>query len=107
MHTTLLEMPLMMGLPFLITLPAIAALPLAVPHFRQNNKNQLIVALGLSVPFLAYFIARHEPGRITETLVFDDLPFIILLGSLSAIPAGPWFSLVRISAILKLKPDGF
>lgn len=77
-----------MCLPFLVTLLAIAILPLAAPHFWEDNKNKLIVALGLSVPVLVYFIARHEPGRIGETLVFDYLPFIILLGSLYTIAGG-------------------
>jgi Na+/H+ antiporter NhaD/arsenite permease-like protein len=88
MEKTLLEMPLVMCLPFLITLLAIAMLPLATPHFWEDNKNKLLIALGLSVPVLVYFIARHEPGRIAETIIFDYLPFIILLGSLYTIAGG-------------------
>jgi Na+/H+ antiporter NhaD/arsenite permease-like protein len=88
MEEIVMEVTLGMCLPFLITLLAIAVLPLAAPHFWEDNKNKLLIALGLSVPVLVYFIARHEPGKIGETLIFDYLPFIILLGSLYTIAGG-------------------
>lgn len=88
MEETLLKIPWVTCLPFLITLLAIALLPLAAPHFWEDNKNKLLIALGLSVPVIVYFIARLGLGRILDSLIFDYLPFIILLGSLYTIAGG-------------------
>ncbi|OGD19337.1 MAG: sodium:proton antiporter [Candidatus Aminicenantes bacterium RBG_16_63_16] len=88
MEEALSEVPLLACLPFLIMLLAIAALPLSAPRFWENNKNKLLVALVLSAPVVVYFAARRETALIRETLIFDYLPFIVLLGALYTIAGG-------------------
>lgn len=80
--------PLWMCLPFLAMLLSIALFPLFWPHFWEKNRNKLIIALILSVPVLVFFFAHGGEGKVYETLVFDYLPFIILLGALFSITGG-------------------
>jgi Na+/H+ antiporter NhaD/arsenite permease-like protein len=80
--------PLWMCLPFLAMLLSIALFPLFWPHFWEKNRNKLIIALILSIPVLVFFFARGGGGKVYETLVFDYLPFIILLGALFSITGG-------------------
>jgi Na+/H+ antiporter NhaD/arsenite permease-like protein len=77
-----------MGLPFLTMILAIALFPLAWPRFWGKNRNKLTVAIVLSVPVLVFFLARGAPQEVGRTLLFDYLPFIILLGSLYTITGG-------------------
>jgi hypothetical protein len=42
--------------PFLLMLGAIAVFPLVVPHFWDNNRNKLIVAVLLSVTTIIYVL---------------------------------------------------
>lgn len=88
MDSHLLSVPLWMCLPFLAMLLAIALCPLAWPHFWEKNRNKLFVALVLSVPVLVFFFARAAPQEIGTTLLFDYLPFIVLLGALFTITGG-------------------
>jgi Na+/H+ antiporter NhaD/arsenite permease-like protein len=79
---------LWMGLPFLAMILAIVIFPLAWPRFWEINRNKLTVALVLSAPVLVFFLARGTPQEVGRTLLFDYLPFIILLGSLYTITGG-------------------
>jgi len=80
--------PLWMCLPFLAMLLSIALFPLFGSHFWEKNRNKLIIALVLSLPILVFFFAHGGEKKVYETLVFDYLPFIILLGSLFSITGG-------------------
>jgi len=79
-------------IPFALMLLAIAIFPLFFSHFWEKNSNKLIIAIVLSLPVAAYLIANNQGGRIFETLVFDYLPFIILLGALYTITGGIFLS---------------
>jgi len=79
-------------IPFVLMLLAIAILPLFFSHFWEKNSNKLIIAIVLSVPAAAYLIANGLGKHIFETLVFDYLPFIILLGALYTITGGIFLS---------------
>jgi Na+/H+ antiporter NhaD/arsenite permease-like protein len=57
-------------------------------HFWEKNKNKLIIALILSSPIVIYLITNGMHERLYDTLVFDYIPFIILLGSLFTITGG-------------------
>jgi Na+/H+ antiporter NhaD/arsenite permease-like protein len=72
-------------LPFLAMLLAIAVLPVTRPRFWEKNRNKLAVALVLSVPVLVFFFVIGAPQAVGRTLLFDYLPFLILLGSLFTI----------------------
>jgi Na+/H+ antiporter NhaD/arsenite permease-like protein len=67
---------------------AIALLPLVAERFWERNRNKLFVALLLSFPVLAAFLAGGAGARILETLAFDYVPFLVLLGALFTITGG-------------------
>jgi len=74
--------------PFLLLLLAIAVLPLTHGRFWEKNLNKLIIALALSLPVVIVFLARGDASPILRSLVFDYLPFIVLLSSLFTITGG-------------------
>jgi len=75
-------------LPFLLMLMAIAIFPLFAEHFWEKNKNKLIVALSVSIPVIIYLVSNGLSAKLFETMVFDYVPFIILLGALFVITGG-------------------
>jgi Na+/H+ antiporter NhaD/arsenite permease-like protein len=74
--------------PFLLLLLAIAVLPLTHGRFWEKNLNKLLVALVLSLPVVVVFLARGDASPILHSLVFDFVPFIVLLGALFTITGG-------------------
>lgn len=76
------------GIPFLLMLACIAILPLFFAHFWEKNSNKLIVAGILSVPIIIYLTMSGNFPKLYETMVFDYIPFLILLGSLFIITGG-------------------
>ncbi len=75
-------------IPFVLMLAAIAILPLAANHFWGKNINKLIVGGVLSTPVIIYLAYTSLSTPLCNTMVFDYLPFIILLGSLFIITGG-------------------
>jgi Na+/H+ antiporter NhaD/arsenite permease-like protein len=94
-----LSMPLWASLPFLLMLLAIAVLPLAAEHFWEKNRNKLLVAIGLSLPVIGYFLSRNEIAEIGRTMLFDYVPFLILLGALFTITGG-----IHLAGDVEAKP---
>lgn len=82
------EIPLLSLLPFVLMLLSIAIFPLFWNHFWEKNKNKLIVAIILSIPAIIYLLANGFSERLIETMIFDYLPFLILLGALFTITGG-------------------
>ncbi|MCX7874964.1 MAG: sodium:proton antiporter [Melioribacteraceae bacterium] len=89
-HT--IQIPLLSLLPFLLMLISIAVFPLFFHHFWEKNSNKLIVAIVLSVPIVAYLLLSNLSHHLIHTLVFDYIPFIILLGALFTITGGIFLS---------------
>ena len=83
-----MNIPLFSLIPFIVMLLSIALLPLFWNHFWEKNKNKLIIAIFLSVPVIIYFLTGRFSYKLYETLVFDYVPFIILLGALFTITGG-------------------
>ena len=77
-----INIPILSLLPFILMLLSIALLPLFWNHFWEKNRNKLIIALILSIPVTIYLLAGGFSYKLLETLVFDYIPFIILLGAL-------------------------
>jgi Na+/H+ antiporter NhaD/arsenite permease-like protein len=75
-------------LPFVLMLGSIAVFPLFWNHFWEKNKNKLIIAVLLSIPVIIYLLYANLSEKLIETMVFDYIPFIILLGSLFTITGG-------------------
>ncbi|MBE7412916.1 MAG: sodium:proton antiporter [Leptospiraceae bacterium] len=78
-------------IPFVAILLSIAILPIAshvTAHWWENNNNKLIIALALGGISFGILIANHWGHTIFHTLVFEYVPFIILLGALFYISGG-------------------
>jgi len=92
MESTVVNIPLLSLLPFVLMLLAIAVFPLFWNHFWEKNKNKLIIAIILSIPVIIYLLSNGFSEKLVETIVFDYLPFIILLGALFTITGGIFLS---------------
>jgi len=92
MESSSLNIPLIALLPFILMLLSIAIFPLFWNHFWEKNKNKLIIAVILSIPVIIYLLANGLSEKLVETMVFDYVPFIILLGSLFTITGGIFLS---------------
>ncbi len=92
MESTNIHIPLISTLPFVLMLLSIAIFPLFWNHFWEKNKNKLIVAVILSIPIVIYLVAAGLGEKFFETIIFDYLPFIILLSSLFTITGGIFLS---------------
>ncbi|HVY61234.1 MAG TPA: sodium:proton antiporter, partial [Planctomycetota bacterium] len=73
-------------LPFAATLLAIAALPLAAPHFWERNRNKALVVGGLALPVLFRLLAVNR-GALAH-VAREYVSFMALVGSLYVISAG-------------------
>jgi Na+/H+ antiporter NhaD/arsenite permease-like protein len=79
-------------IPFILMLLAIALFPLFWNHFWEKNKNKLLIAVILSVPVIVYLLVNGFSAKLFETMIFDYIPFIILLGALFTITGGIYLS---------------
>ncbi len=95
-----INIPLLSLLPFVLMLGSIAVFPLVRERFWEKNKNKLIIAIILSIPIIAYLLASGLGGSLWETMVFDYVPFIILLGSLFTITGG-----IYLTGDIEAKPS--
>jgi Na+/H+ antiporter NhaD/arsenite permease-like protein len=94
-----MNIPLLSLLPFVLILLAIAILPLFWNHRWEKNKNKLIIASILSFPIILFLIMNGLGHRLLKTLLFDYIPFIVLLGSLFIITGG-----IHIGGDIEAKP---
>jgi Na+/H+ antiporter NhaD/arsenite permease-like protein len=88
MEHSSLQIPELSMLPFVLMLASIAVFPLTLNHYWEKNKNKLIIGLILSIPVVIYLIIAGLIHSLYHTMVFDYIPFIILLGSLFIITGG-------------------
>ncbi|MBQ0007108.1 MAG: sodium:proton antiporter, partial [bacterium] len=78
-------------LPFIVMLLMIAVAPLVVGEWWEKNTNKLIVSLILGIPVAIYMIVAggHEGSHaIMHQMLYDYVPFIILLLSLFVVTGG-------------------
>lgn len=85
--------------PFVLMLGAIAVFPLAYNHWWEHNRNKLIIAVTLSIPIAIYLIATGHWHELEHALIFDYVPFVILLGALFVITGG-----IRVTGDIQAKP---
>jgi Na+/H+ antiporter NhaD/arsenite permease-like protein len=95
----LLPVSIFSGIPFLLMLACIAIFPLFFNHFWEKNSNKLLVAGILSIPIIIYLAMLGNYGKLYETMVFDYLPFLVLLGALFIITGG-----IYIDGDIEAKP---
>lgn len=87
-----ISIPLLSLLPFVLMLLSIAIFPLFWNHFWEKNLNKLIIAVILSIPTVIFLLTAGFWHNLFETMVFDYMPFIILLGALFTITGGIYLS---------------
>ena len=83
-----IKIPLLTVLPFFLLLFSIAVLPFMKKQFWKRNNNKLSVVLIFSCPIIIYLLLTGLSNRLFETILFDYIPFIVLLGSLFIITGG-------------------
>jgi Na+/H+ antiporter NhaD/arsenite permease-like protein len=94
------EIPIITILPFVLMLLSIAIFPLFWNHFWEKNKNKLYIAIILSIPVVVYLLASGLSERLIETMLFDYVPFLILLGALFTITGG-----ILLTGDIEAKPS--
>ncbi|MBC8045071.1 MAG: sodium:proton antiporter [Rhizobacter sp.] len=98
------DIPLWALAPFALMLTAIAVLPLVHGKFWEANHNKLFVALALGLPAALYLIFTGNTAPLIHTVLFDYVPFMVMLGALFVITGGiavtgdiearPWVNMI-------------
>jgi Na+/H+ antiporter NhaD/arsenite permease-like protein len=88
-----------MVIPFAIMLLTIAIAPLVAEHFWEKNRNKLIFTAVISVVTVALLSSFGLGGAIMHNLLFDYIPFIMLLLALFVVTGG-----IRISGDITATP---
>ena len=94
-----LALPVWTLIPFILMLSAIAIAPLVANHWWEHNKNKLIVSLALGIPTAIYLIYNGLIDNLEHQLLFDYVPFIILLGALFTVTGG-----IHLKGDIEAKP---
>ena len=82
------EVSVWLLIPFVIMLLSIAIAPLIAGHWWERNINKLFYVLVISVPTAIILMASHLGGQLWHQVIYDYLPFIILLASLFVVTGG-------------------
>ena len=98
-HSANVEISLLSMLPFVLMLLSIAVFPLFWNHFWEKNRNKLYVAIILSIPVLIYLLTNGFIHELEHAIIFDYVPFLILLGALFTITGG-----IHLSGDIAAKP---
>lgn len=96
------HLPAWTMIPFVLMLLMIAIGPLVAEHWWEKNANKLIVSLLLGVPTAVYLIIAYGSQGVhalEHQVIFDYVPFIVLLLSLYVITGG-----IHLSGDIKAKP---
>ena len=92
--------PLWALIPFVVMLLCIAIGPLVAEHWWENNKNKLIVSLVLGVPTAIWLCLNGMSHDLMHQMIFDYIPFIILLTALFTVTGG-----IHLSGDIPAKPS--
>lgn len=85
--------------PFFLMLLCIAVLPLCAPGWWEKNTNKLLVSVLLGIPSVVYMVMNGMGANLEHQILFDYIPFIILLLALYVVTGG-----IYISGDLNAKP---
>ncbi|MDR2834960.1 MAG: sodium:proton antiporter [Bacteroidales bacterium] len=86
-------------IPFALMLLMIAIAPLFMGHWWEKNSNKLIISLVLGIPTAAFLIYKGLSHELTHQLIFDYIPFIVLLGALFTVTGG-----IHLKGDIQAKP---
>jgi len=93
------NIPLWCSVPFVVMLLAIATGPLLAEKWWGQNKNKLLVSLLLGIPVTIYMLVNGLSESLADTIMYDYIPFMILLGTLFVITGG-----IHLSGDIKATP---
>lgn len=82
------EVSVWLLIPFVIMLLSIAIAPLIAGHWWERNINKLFYVLVISVPTAIILMVSHLGGQLWHQVIYDYLPFIILLAALFVVTGG-------------------
>ena len=93
--------PTWLLIPFVVMLLCIAILPMLpqVEHWWENNLHKLYASLILGVPVAVYLCFNGMAHALEHQMLFDYIPFIILLTSLFVVTGG-----IHLSGDIAAKP---
>lgn len=91
--------PVWILIPFVVQLLVIALAPLFAERWWENNRNKLIVSLALGVPVVIFMFLNGIIDKLEHQMLFDYLPFIILLGALFVVTGG-----IHLRGDIKARP---
>lgn len=74
--------------PFVLMLLSIAVMPLAAPKWWQSNLHKLYVSFALAAAAGIYLTANGMGTELLHQMLYDYLPFIVLLGALFIVTGG-------------------
>lgn len=94
-----MQVELWMVIPFVIMLLTIAIAPLVAEHFWESNRNKLIFTAVISVITIVLLSFFDLGGAIAHNLLYDYIPFIMLLLALFVVTGG-----IRISGDITATP---
>ncbi|MDR0768630.1 MAG: sodium:proton antiporter [Dysgonamonadaceae bacterium] len=92
--------PLWILIPFAAQLLVIALAPLFAGHWWENNRNKFVVSLALSVPIVIFMFFGGIIEKLEHQMLFDYLPFIVLLGALFVVTGG-----IHLNGDIMAKPS--
>ena len=75
-------------IPFALMLLSIAVLPLLAEHWWESNTHKLYVSILLALPAGIYLIANGMGHNLEHQILYDYVPFIVLLGALFVVTGG-------------------
>ena len=75
-------------IPFALMLASIAVLPIVAEKWWESNLHKLYIALGLGVPTGIWLIFNGMGHNLEHQMLFDYVPFIILLTALFVVTGG-------------------
>ena len=93
------QIPLFLLVPFVLMLLCIALAPLFFEHRWEKNLNKLIISVILSVPVVAWMVGHGLSDALVHQMVYDYLPFIILLLALFVVTGG-----IRVKGDIRATP---
>lgn len=82
------ELPLWSMIPFAVMLLGIALFPFIIGHWWEHNRNKFIVSLLLGIPVAIYLCCSGLSHEFMHQMLFDYIPFIMLLGALFVVTGG-------------------
>ena len=75
-------------IPFIFMLLGIATAPLMFPHWWEKDINKIIYSLFLAVPTIVYLVISGYSHEVIHQMLYDYVPFVILVGTLFVITGG-------------------